>query len=414
MANRHLRSLVLAAATAGIALPSFAQELTFWSWRQEDRAVYEDLIDKFEAANPGITVRFEAHEAQNYATILSTALAGGEGPDAMMVRAHGAFETVAAGGYLLPLDNTKVPGLDQLPAPALAAETLRADGQVYAVPFASQTMLVIYNKGLFDQHGLSEPSTWAELEAACETLTAAGLFCFANGTATAWQNETIVTALGASIIGQDFYQDLMAGTTDFTDPRYVEALAAVNDLAQKYFPEGFIGIDYPSSQQLFTSGLAGMFAGGSFELANFKSQNPDIELGVFPAPVANEGDQHLVGLYFDGGYAGNATTEHPEAVYKFLAFLASPEFGQEFANRLNNISPIPGVTFDNPLLQEVAELNQNSIPYIMLVHFRYQEPTGSVLLQAAVQKMLAGQATPEQAAAEVTEGIKTYYEPFQD
>ena len=72
------------------------------------------------------------------------------------------------------------------------------------------------------------------------------------------------------------------------------------------------------------------------------------------------------------------------------------------------------MTFDIPLLQEVAELNKNSIPYIMLVHFRYQEPSGSVLLQGAVQKMLAGEATPEQAAAEVTEGIKTYYEPFQD
>ena len=36
------------------------------------------------------------------------------------------------------------------------------------------------------------------------------------------------------------------------------------------------------------------------------------------------------------------------------------------------------------------------------------------LLQAAVQKMLTGDATPEEAAAEVTEGIKTYYEPFQD
>lgn len=413
MKNKMMMRLALAAAAAGVVLPALAQELSFWSWRNEDRAVYEDLISKFEAANPGITVTFTAHEAQNYNTILSTALAAGEGPDVMMVRAHGAFETVAAGGYLMPLDATTVPGLDKLPAPALAAETLRADGKVYAVPFASQTMLVIYNKKLFDQFGLSEPKTWAELEQVAQTLKDNNIFPFANGTATAWQNETIVTALGASIIGQDFYADLKAGKADFTDPRYVEALAAVKDVATKYFPDGFIGIDYPSAQQLFTSGMAGMFAGGSFELANFKSQNPDLELGVFPAPVKDAGDTPLVGLYFDGGYAGNAKTEHPEAVQKFLSFLASPEFGQEFANRLANISPIPGVTFENPLLQEVAELNRNSIPYIMLVDFRYQEPTGSVLLQAAVQKMLAGEEAPEQAAKEVTDGIATYYEPFQ-
>lgn len=411
--TKFMMRIGLAAAAAAVAMPSLAQDLTFWSWRQEDRAVYEQLIDTFEAANPGITVKFEAHEAANYNTILSTALAGGEGPDVMMVRAHGAFETVAGGGYLMPLDAAAIPGLDAIPAPALAAETLRADGKVYAVPFASQTMLVIYNKALFDQFGIAEPATWADLMAAAQTLEKNGLFGFANGTATAWQNETIVSALGSSIIGQDFYGELMEGTTDFNDPRYVEALAAVKQ-ASEYFPDDFIGIDYASSQQLFAAGMAGMFAGGSFELANFKSQNPDIQLGVFAPPVAAAGDQHLVGLYFDGGYAGNAKTEHPEAVQKFLTFLASPEYAQVFANSLNNISPIPGVSFENPLLQEVAELNQNSIPYIMLVHFRYQEPTGSVLLQAAVQKMLAGEQTPEEAAAQVTEGIKTYYAPFQD
>jgi raffinose/stachyose/melibiose transport system substrate-binding protein len=63
-----------------VAAPALAQDLTFWSWRQEDRAAYEQFIDTFEAANPGITVKFETFEAANYNTILSTALAGGTGP----------------------------------------------------------------------------------------------------------------------------------------------------------------------------------------------------------------------------------------------------------------------------------------------------------------------------------------------
>jgi raffinose/stachyose/melibiose transport system substrate-binding protein len=403
----------VALSAALVALPALAQELSFWSWRQEDRAQYESLLEDFEAANPGITVNFEAHEAANYATILSTALAAGEGPDAMMVRAYGAFEAVAGAGYLMPLDEEKVPALADFPEAALQAETLRADDTIYAVPFASQTMLIIYNKDIFEQFGLEEPQTWEELMQVAQTLEENGVFAFANGTATAWQNETIVAALGSSIIGRDFYDDLIAGEADFTDPRFVEALQAVQE-ASEYFPDGFVGLDYASSQQLFTGGLAGMFAGGSFELANFKSQNPDLEMGVFAPPVQEEGDEHLVGIFFDGGYAGNATTEHPDAVLKLLNFFASTEFGQGFANTLNNISPIPGVTFEDPLLQEVAELNENSIPYIMLVHFRYQEPSGSVLLQGAVQKMLAGEATPEEAATEVTEGIATYYEPFQD
>lgn len=407
--------LTSAAALAALSFtaPAFAQELTFWSWRQEDRAQYEEIIAAFEAANPGITVNFEAYEAANYNTILSTALSGGTGPDIMMVRAYGAFETVASAGYLMALDEETVPGLTSLPEPALAAETLREDKQIYAVPFASQTMLVIYNRDIFDQLGLEEPSTWDELIAVSQAIEEAGMFAFANGTGEAWQNETIVSALGSSIIGKDFYDDLMAGDTDFTDERFVAALRALDEI-KEYFPDGFQGLDYPSSQQLFASGMAGMFAGGSFEIANFRSQNPDINLGVFPAPVAEEGDEHLVGLYFDGGYAGNANTEHPEAVQAFLSFTASEEFGNMFANSLGNISPIPGVTFESELLQEVAELNQDSIPYIMLVHFRFQEPSGSVLLQQEVQRMMAGEGTPEGAAQAVTDGIATYYEPFQD
>ena len=395
-----------------IALPAMAQDLTFWSWRQEDRAQYEQFIDTFEAANPGITVTFETFEAANYNTILSTALAGGTGPDLMMVRAYGGMENVASAGYLEPLSTETIPALADFADTALAAETMRSDQKLYAVPFASQTQLVVYNKGIFDANGITEPQTWDELLAAAKKLKDAGIMPFANGTATAWQNETIVFDLTSSIMGKGFYDDLIAGKADFTDARFVEALTALKDITQ-YFPDGFIGLDYPSAQQLFSSGMAAMFAGGSYELATFATQNPDLELGVFAAPGKTAEDEKLVGLYYDGGYAANAKGANKEAALKFLNFVASQEFGQAFANSLNNISTIPGVTFDNPLLAEVAELNKSSIPYLMLVHFRYGEPSGSVLLQTEVQKLLADQTTPEAAGKAITDGLAAWYEPFK-
>ena len=174
-----------ALAAMAVAAPALAQDLTFWSWRQEDRAAYEQFIDTFEAANPGITVKFETFEAANYNTILATALAGGTGPDLMMVRAYGGMETIAAPGYLEPLSVETVPALKDFAPSALAAETMRSDGKIYAVPFASQTQLVIYNKKIFDENGISEPQTWDELIAAAEKLKAAGIIPIANGTATA-------------------------------------------------------------------------------------------------------------------------------------------------------------------------------------------------------------------------------------
>lgn len=405
------RALLVLGASV-VALPALAQELTFWSWRGEDKAQYQQFIDTFQKANPGITVKLETFEAANYNTVLSTALAGGTGPDVMMVRAYGGMENLAKPGYLMPLSTTDVQALTGFSKAAITAETMRSDNQIYAVPFASQTQFVIYNKGIFDQNGLKEPQTWDEFVALAKALKDKGVIPFANGTATAWQNETIVGALVSSIMTRGFYDDLMAGKTTFADPRYVDAIAHLKDLTA-YFPDGFIGLDYPSAQQLFTSGMAAMFAGGSYEIANFRGQNKDLQLGVFAAPGKTAQDEKLVAIYFDGGYAANAKTQHKEAALKFLNYLASKDFGQAFANSLKNISTVPGVTFDDPLLAEVAELNQHSIPYIMLVHFRYGEPTGSVILQAEIQKLLSNQETPEQVGQNVTTGLAAWYAPFK-
>jgi raffinose/stachyose/melibiose transport system substrate-binding protein len=410
--NRNIIRLGAALGAVLVAMPALAQELSFWSWRQEDRAQYEGFIKTFEAANPGITVKLETFEAATYHTLLSTALAGGTGPDLMMVRAYGGMEAIASANYLEPLSVATVPNLEGFAESAILAETMRSDGKLYAVPFASQTQFVIYNKDIFDANGIEEPQTWADLLALSQKIKDAGLIPFANGTATAWQNETITADLVYSTMGRSFYDDLVAGKADFTDERFTKGLAALKEISA-YFPDGFIGLDYPSAQQLFASGMASMFAGGSYELATFKTLNPDINLGVFAAPGVTAEDEKLVGIYYDGGYAANAKTANKEAALKFLNYVASKDFGQAFANSLNNISTVPGVTFDNPLLGEVAELNQHSIPSMMLVHFRFAEPSGSVLLQEEVQKLMAGQTTPEAAGERITKELATWYKPFQ-
>ena len=54
MIHKCLAAALLALTAATVAQPSVAQELTLWSWRQEDRAAYDKIIGGFEAANPGI------------------------------------------------------------------------------------------------------------------------------------------------------------------------------------------------------------------------------------------------------------------------------------------------------------------------------------------------------------------------
>ncbi|MCX7384288.1 MAG: hypothetical protein NT133_23355 [Alphaproteobacteria bacterium] len=93
--------------------------------------------------------------------------------------------------------------------------------------------------------------------------------------------------------------------------------------------------------------------------------------------------------------------------------MGTKQFGDKFAALLGNISPIKGVTLSDPMLAEVAKLNETSMPYITAVHFRYETPTGSELLQSGVQKMMAGSMTPAEVGASLTQGISRYFKPFQ-
>src|SRR5690606_12513595 len=125
--------------------------------------------------------------------------------------------------YLEELTTDSVLALADFAPSALDAERVRGDGKLYALPFASETQLVIYNKAIFDANGLEEPQSWDDLVALSQKLKDDCVIPFANGTATAWQNETVTFGLGSSLMGQDFYDALMAGEADFTDPRFTDA-----------------------------------------------------------------------------------------------------------------------------------------------------------------------------------------------
>jgi raffinose/stachyose/melibiose transport system substrate-binding protein len=88
----------------------------------------------------------------------------------MKVRAYGAFETVARPVYLEPIDTTTVPELATIAPGALRSPMLTGDGKIYAVPFATQTMLMINNTEIFAKAGIAAPETWDDLIAAAKTL----------------------------------------------------------------------------------------------------------------------------------------------------------------------------------------------------------------------------------------------------
>jgi raffinose/stachyose/melibiose transport system substrate-binding protein len=57
--------------------------------------------------------------------------------------------------------------------------------------------------------------------------------------------------------------------------------------------------------------------------------------------------------------------------------------------------------------------NEKSTPHLMVVGFRFEQPSGSTLLQTSLQAMFSDKLTPEEVASEIHEGLVKWYKPFQ-
>jgi raffinose/stachyose/melibiose transport system substrate-binding protein len=407
------RTLLAAIAAWGLAASAaLATEISFWTWRQEDKAAYNEMFADFTKLNPDITVKFESFQDENYPTIVSTALAAGHGGDVIHTHAYGWLEQFIKSGYFVPLDQASVPSIANLPPDALAATSYRVDGKLYSLPFASQTLGLFINKDVFAKAGLTPPKTWDEFIAVSKQLKDKGIIPLANGLGTSWFNEMFVAIFTNPFLGQDFVKELVAGKTTFKDPRYVAALGKLLEL-RDYMPPGFEGVDYDTAGQLFLTGRAAMLAGGSFDIATYRGQDPTINMDFIAPPAAKAGDTPEVTKFYDGGYAVNAASPNKEAALKLVNYMGTKDFGDKLVSLLGNISPIKGVEVKDALLSEVASLNQTAMPHINVVYFRFQKPTGSELLQGDITKMMSGSITPDQLAADLTSGLAKWYAPFQ-
>ncbi|MDD4710635.1 MAG: extracellular solute-binding protein, partial [Eubacteriales bacterium] len=199
----------------------------------------------------------------------------------------------------------------------------------------------------------------------------------------------------------------------FLDPVFVNAVNEMLTLAP-YMPVMYEGVAYTDMQASFINEMSAHFIGGSYEAGYFQAQNPDLDFDIFAVPGYTEADPAYVAVYADMNFSIAATSKNQEAAIKFVKFLATPEFGNQVVADLAMVSSVPGVDVSaNPFIAKVLELQKNSTPYIFLVGFRYNQPTGSSLFQAAAQGLMTNTLTAEEVCKQVQEGIATYYEPFQ-
>ena len=178
--------------------------LTVWAWAP----AVEDIATAFEEKYPNVTVDVVNAGTGNdqYIKLQNAIKAGSGAPDVAQIEYY-ALPQFALSDALVDLSDFGMDSLeDQYTASTWGSVNL--DGGVYALPQDSGPMAMFYNKAVFDQYGLTVPTTWDEYVATAEQLHAANPNAYIT-------NDTGDAGFATSMIWQAGGQPFT--TTDSTD-----------------------------------------------------------------------------------------------------------------------------------------------------------------------------------------------------
>ena len=383
--------------------------LKVWGWRPEDAATYSKIFKLYEDSHPGVKVDYVPYTSTEYDTILSTGIKDSSGPDVAQLRSYGLLQPLVQSGSLVPLDG--LPGLSTFPKAVLDGARGVDDNKVYGVPFAIQTLHVLYNKDTFQKLGITPPATWNDMMADFAMIKSDGQVPLAATVTDTWMLPIEQEIFGAGTYGGTKYLDeMLSGQAKFTDEPWVNSLKAWLS-TEPYWGENYKGTSYTDAQALFTSGKAATFPGGIFELAGFRKANPKLNIGIFNVP-APDGSGTPVPGYVDGSFGVSKASAHQKQALDLVKWMSTAQFGQAFSDDLSQISPVPGVTPKDPLLaQAVQAYAADPSPYVTYAYFSNGTPTGWDLASRSFSSLVLGQISPEAAADQIQHGVNQWFKP---
>ncbi len=403
-----IASLTLGIAT--VAMPgAHANTVTVkvWSWQKPMTEDWQKIFSAYEAANPNVKVEFTGYASTDYPTVIKTGLSTSDGPDIVMLHPYKSIDQYVTAGQLSPLTTTQVPGL----ANSFGKDSLKAsqyDGKQYGVPFALQTVQIYYNKDIFKKAGVSVPKTPAQFKAMLPKIKSAGFTPISITGKDAWQLVNVFDGIvGPNYGGRSWVEGARTGTSKASDAAFRKALTEFAGL-EKFFPRFVTGVDYATSQTLFSSGQAAMYPGGAWELAGFQKANPNLKIGVFSVPSRGSKVAPTWG-YEDGSFGLSSKAANREEALKLMKWFTTKEFGQLFTNTLKQVSSVNGVKVSDPVLNEMIKNYQaNPVPmYWVTDCFGVSSPAPYAALMNGVQELLLKTKSVAQVAKSIDSSLTT-------
>lgn len=297
-------------------------QMTIWGG-ENDPVVYQARLDAFEAENPDITVEL-VYIPSDYAQKVQTMIAGGTPPDVMQVAEdiHG-FSSKGQLLSLNPFIEQHGVNLDERYGENGLLEAYSWQGELYAMPDRGGTLILYYNKDMFDEAGIDYPTkewTWDEFLNAAQAMTIEEdgetvQYGFAAGDWWPWWMSFIYQN-GGRLIDSN-------GQPTVNTPQVVEALQFYTDLMYEYevapTPEDFANLGV-GTDPLFAQGKAAMITTGFWNVGAMQEVE-DINWDI--APIFQNEERATVA--FGSGLAIVSDTEHPDEAFRLVEFMTSEE-----------------------------------------------------------------------------------------
>lgn len=411
----------VAASTAGgtdAAADSIVTEPTeliyiFADGDEGAKASMNEIVKRFNETYPDITVKIEPGNGGAYSEFLKTKESVGEFPDVMEMRDTAVYQRA---GMLEPLSDEIV---------SLFKTTTEFDGNTYTAPLAGEnTQGIIYNKAYFDENGLTEPKTYDEFIALCQTIKDKGdMAPLVIGGQDIWHmGFWFYKAYNDQVMSQDvdFIKHCYEGTKDFSDPAITATFEELQEIFQ-YAQDGWVSTPDAQITTFLVSDMAAMMYSGTHMFSQIEDADPTFEMGWFAVP-SPDGKTRLVGGGGAGGLAISAESakdaNKKAAAEEFIKFFYAPENYVVYCDKLNAIPSTVETPATNasPVLQEVIEATANADDLSVMWNGRIGEnelpPDFRNFMYKTTVEIIQGQRDIPSACEELNKTWKVAMENF--
>ena len=359
----------------------------------------DQMIALFEEQNPGIHVEVETAPFGEYFTKLQALIAGGEAPDVFELN-YENFVSFAAKGVLADLTPLAEADADYS-ADVFYPRSLEAfnyNGRQLGLPATFSTVVLFYNKDMFDAAGLDYPTndwTWDDTVAAAAQMTDADNSVWGlHSGIQFWEFYKKAEQNGCNF----FNEDMTEVTID--SPACVETLQTMIDFIEV---DGVMPSDTDmaglSDGDMFISQQIAMDVTGIWMFSAFADAPFEWDIAVEP------GMETQATHFFSNGVSVFAATEHRDAAWAWAKFFTSSpdmatirvESGWELPT-LNNPEYVDSYLAQSPPENRQAvfdSLNYAIVPPVIERQNEMQDAVNQLL-----DRVKLGELTPEEALAE--------------